>query len=285
MKKPSSSPAANAKGKASPKTKFPSPAPVSASSGSDAAANPTWRALLVDDDAIARSCLRAFLGQHPEVAIVAEASDLASAARAARDHLPNLIFLDIHLDTEDGFSLLPHLPAPPHAPEIVFVTSEKARALQAFEVGAVGYLLKPITAPRLAETLTRLRSPASTAKEALDGTLDQNDTVLLREAGRLHAISIEKISLILAEGSFTHVHLRTGEKLFLSQTIGKWEASLPPALFLRLDRSTLVNRSRITKAEARSRNCTLLHVDPLPAPVELGRIGASRLRKLLLGDK
>jgi len=171
----------------------------------------------------------------------------------------------------------------PQGTEIVFVTSEKDRALQAFEVGAVGYLLKPVTAPRLAETLARLRTPAPAAKEAAPGAFDRNDTILLREAGRLHAIPVEKICLIVAEGSFTHVHLRTGEKLFLSQTIGKWEAALPSSLFLRLDRGILVNRSRIVKAEALSRDRTMLHVDPLAAPVELGRVGASRLRKHLLG--
>ena len=239
-----------------------------------------WRALLVDDDAIARGCLRAFLGQHENIEIVAEADNLADAARAATEHGPNLVFLDIHLGEEDGFSLLPSLT---QAPEIVFVTSEKERALQAFEVGAVGYLLKPVTAPRLAETLARLHSPSAPPTASVSSPaapLEPNDTLLLREAGRLHAIAIEKICLIVAEGSFTHVHLRTGEKLFLSQTIGKWEATLPASLFLRLDRSTLVNRARIAKAHALSRDKTLLHVDPLPAPIELGRIGASRLRKL-----
>jgi len=243
-----------------------------------------WRALLVDDDTIARSCLRAFLGQHPEVEIVAEAADLAGAIRSAGEHAPNLVFLDIHLGEEDGFSLLPHLPHEPGGPAIVFVTSEKERALQAFEVGAVGYLLKPVTAPRLAETLRRLRTPAAAAKKEAPGTLDRDDTLLLREAGRLHAIPVEKICLIVAEGSFTHVHLRTGEKLFLSQTIGKWEATLPASLFLRLDRGTLVHRGRIVKAETLSRDRTLLHLETLTQPVELGRIGASRLRKHFKGN-
>ncbi|SDT87636.1 two component transcriptional regulator, LytTR family [Verrucomicrobium sp. GAS474] len=280
MKKPPAAAAPKVKAKKAAKTP-PSPTQTPAD-------GVRWRALLVDDDTIARSCLRAFLGQHPEVEIVAEAADLASAARASFAHEPNLIFLDIHLGEEDGFSLLPHLASLPVAPEIVFVTSEKERALQAFEVGAVGYLLKPVTAPRLAETLIRLRSPAKAGQgqaPATPGTLDQNDTLLLREAGRLHAIAVEKISLILAEGSFTHVHLRSGEKLFLSQTIGKWEASLPASVFLRLDRSTLVHRYRISKAESLSRDRTLLHIDPLTCPIELGRIGAARLRKFLMGDK
>jgi len=115
---------------------------------------PELRALLVDDEAPARKVLEQLLSLHPNVRVIGEANSVANAADLCRDLQPNLVFLDIQLNDEIGFDLLPKLRP---VPAVIFVTAHAEFAIRAFEVNAVDYLLKPINPQRLASALERIQ--------------------------------------------------------------------------------------------------------------------------------
>src|SRR5690606_4103646 len=111
------------------------------------------RALIIDDERLARNELRRLLGQHPEIEIVGEAQNAREARRAIDDLEPDLLFLDVQMPGENGFELLASLEA---VPLVVFTTAYDEYALRAFEVSALDYLVKPVDPDRLARTVTRL---------------------------------------------------------------------------------------------------------------------------------
>ncbi|SDT93832.1 LytTr DNA-binding domain-containing protein [Verrucomicrobium sp. GAS474] len=121
-------------------------------------------------------------------------------------------------------------------------------------------------------------APQETVGRAATPLAPPAATIVLREGGNHHVVPVEAISLIVAEGNYTHVHLHSGEKFFLTRAIGAWQDILPSLLFLRLDRSILVNRVHIARVESFSPEQTLLHVAAVPSPVRLGRVGGKRLR-------
>lgn len=111
------------------------------------------RAILVDDERLARKRLATMLAEHPEVRVVGEANSVSAAKKLITEIRPNLIFLDIQMPQADGFELIPSLPI---EAAVVFVTAFDQHALRAFESAALDYLLKPVSVERLAETIRRL---------------------------------------------------------------------------------------------------------------------------------
>lgn len=236
------------------------------------------RALLIDDEPPARDLLRRLLDTHADrVEIVGEARSVADAAVLCARLRPELLFLDIHLPGEDGFALLPRLAAP--LPKIIFVTAHDAFAVRAFEVNALDYLLKPVAPARLAAALARLTSPPPPAPAALAAT----DTVLLRSDQNLLAAPVTSITHIEAEENYTRVHLADAPPMLIRRPLAEWEKLIPPALFLRLDRSLLINLSAVRALDTRSRDEALLHLtgrDPA-RPLVLARLASLRLRQAL----
>lgn len=218
------------------------------------------RTVLIDDERLAREELRRLLGAHPEVEIAGEAANVTEALRLLPELRPELVFLDIEMPGRSGFDLLAALP-PPH-PEIVFVTAYDAFALRAFEVNALDYLLKPVHPARLADALARVRrrreDVASDVDEARGGTGGQasgaesrfraDDQVFLREGDRCWFVPVREIVLLEAEGNHTRVWFRDQRPL-LHRALATMEARLPAELFIRANRSQVVNRGFIADVE------------------------------------
>jgi two-component system LytT family response regulator len=245
------------------------------------------RALLIDDEPPAREMLRALLAVHAaRVEIVGEARSVAEAATLCARLRPDLLFLDIHLPREDGFALLPRLASPP--PAIIFVTAHDAFAVRAFEVNALDYLLKPVAPARLAAALDRVGAqtvpppviaPAAPSVPALAPT----DTVLLRSDHLLRAAPVASITHVEAEENYTRVHLADAPPMLVRRPLAEWEKLLPAALFVRVERSLLVNLRAVRALDARSRDEARLHLAGLdPArPLLLARRASLRLRQAL----
>jgi len=228
------------------------------------------RVMLVDDEPLARQGMRQLLADHPEVAVVGEAGQVNEALRLIEREKPDALFLDIRMPGQTGFDLLKQLPRPPR---VVFVTAYSQHAVEAFEVEAVDYLLKPVLPERLALAIRRLRGG--------EEPFAAEDRICLRTPERTVVARWEAVPLLKAEGDFTRVWVVDERPLLICQTLGSFERQLPTPPFARLDRSHLVNVGAIVKWESLSRDEGRLYCRGLSGAVAVGRAAQGRLRELL----
>jgi two-component system LytT family response regulator len=212
------------------------------------------RVLVVDDEPLARERLRSLLAAEPEVALVGECHDGQAAIDAIRALAPDLVFLDVQMPEVTGFDVLAAL-APQEAPAVVFVTAFDHYALDAFEVHALDYLLKPFDRERFARALDRARAHLVRGDHATEQKLvalleDVRAArrgvkrLVVRERGRVFFLKVESIDWIEAAGNYARVHVGKDEHL-LRETMKTLEARLDPAVFVRIHRSAIVNLERV----------------------------------------
>lgn len=203
------------------------------------------RALLVDDEILARVALRQALAAHADIEVVGECGNVQEAAQAIAALTPDLLFLDIQMPGGNGFSLLRD-GAMAELPLLVFTTAFADHALQAFDAKALDYVLKPIDQARFDQAMDRVRkhwcglqrdqgsAPASAHVKRIS----------VQVAERTVVISVADIDWIRADDNYVHIH--AGGKAYLHrETLRHLHASLDPAHFLRIHRSIVVNMDRI----------------------------------------
>ncbi len=198
------------------------------------------RALLIDDEPLARMELRRLLQAHPNLEVVGEADTLNSAQERLGTADYDVVFLDIQLRGGTGFELLEFIS--PHA-EIIFVTAYDRFAVRAFEVNALDYLLKPVTAERLAETLRRVEE--STEPTNASPHLGIEDRVFVKTGAATRFVPVAHIVSIGSCENYTELQLADGQKLMTLRTLKSWEVSLPEALFVRIHRQSIVNLQHV----------------------------------------
>lgn len=235
---------------------------------------PELRAVIVDDEASAREGLQKLLTVHPHVTVVGEANSVANAAMLCADLRPNLLFLDVQLEDEDSFALLPKLVP---VPAIIFVTGYAEFAIRAFEVNAIDYLLKPIDPDRLGEALQRIDhqpQPVFTQK------LKDNDRIYL-SSEQHRMVYVDEISGIEGAGNYTLVRLTNGTTHMVRRAMAEWEEALPKQWFLRPHRCLIINIQAVGKILMTRRTEIGFEVAGFPEPVQLGRRAAARLKRAL----
>jgi two-component system, LytTR family, response regulator len=209
------------------------------------------RAVIVDDEELARHVLRELIAAHPEIEIVAECKNGFEAVKAIGELKPDLIFLDIQMPKLDGFEVL-ELAGTDMA--IVFTTAYDEYALKAFEVHAVDYLLKPFGAERFKTAVDQARQklgrtlPAAEIAQASRAPGEFLERIVVRDGTRVNVIPAEKLDYVEAQDDYVAL-ASEGRKHLKQQTIASLEAALDPARFLRIHRSYLVNLERIAKIE------------------------------------
>lgn len=200
------------------------------------------KALLVDDERLARQELRRLLAAHPDVTIVGEAATVDDAEARLRERAIDLLFLDIKMPGATGFDLLERLE---RVPLLVFTTAYDEFALRAFEVNACDYLLKPIRPDRLASALDKMRTlwsaaPAAAATPAHPRLRSAADRVFLRDCDRCWIVTMGEIVLFEGEGNYARVHFGANRPL-IRTSLNALEARVDPALFFRAGRRHLIN--------------------------------------------
>ena len=241
------------------------------------------RAVLIDDEPLARLELRRLLAAHPYVVVTGEAATLIEARTLLARGGYDLVFLDVQLRGGTGFDALDSVAADAH---IVFVTAYDRYALRAIEVNALDYLLKPVKPERLAESLQRLPAPA-TSTAATDAELPAgpalklDDILHLRTGQRARFTPVSAIAVISAADNYTEVRLADGTKVFLRKSLKAWEDTLPPTHFMRVHRTQIVNLARVTRYERDGEEHTRLFVESLPDPILASRYRWSELRERL----
>lgn len=216
----------------------------------------TLRALVVDDEPVARRRLRALLKSEPRVEIVGECEDGYAALDAIKRLGPDLLFLDVQMPGLDGFDVI-ELLEPDGCPAVIFVTAYDRYAMRAFDVCAADYLLKPFEPRRLGTAVSRAAALAGRGEhQARLHALVENVRAgrplrrfLVRSPGRALAVPAADVESIEAADHYVELRTASGAHL-LRGTISAIERQLDPEVFVRVHRSTIVNVTRV--AELRS---------------------------------
>ena len=187
------------------------------------------RAILVDDEPLARFEMRRLLRAHPEIEIVGEAEDGEEGLALIEELAPEVLFLDVQMPGMTGFDLLEKIDG--DLPEVIFTTAYDQHAIQAFEVNALDYLLKPIAPERLAGALSRLR-----AKRAKN----RSTQVFVRDAGRCWIVRLADIFLLESEGNYTRLWF-AAERPLIRRSLNALELQLDPQRFFRANRRQILN--------------------------------------------
>ena len=206
------------------------------------------RVLVADDEALGRRELRRLLKVHADLEIVAEAEDGDQAAELIEKHSPDLVFLDIRMPGRDGFGVLDALEPP--LPEIVFSTAYDQFAVDAIRRGALDYLLKPVAPEELARAIEKARERigAKGPKLRKDGVLRGSDRIFVRDGKKVMFLEVEKISILESQGNYTKIVSSLGHVL-MHKPIGYFQDRLDPDLFLRANRSIILNLARVSQWE------------------------------------
>jgi two-component system, LytTR family, response regulator len=217
------------------------------------------RAVIVDDEAPARNKIRELLKSDPEVEIIDECSNGREAVQTIAAKNPDLVFLDIQMPELDGFGVLEAI-GPERLPAVVFVTAYDHYAVQAFEVHAVDYLLKPFDRQRFQTALDRakthmqldhkkeLNHRLNSILRELKGPVKQSERFVVKSGGRVFFLKNDEIEWIEAAGNYVRVHVGK-ETHLLRETMNAIAKKLDPALFIRIHRSTFVNVEKIKELQ------------------------------------
>lgn len=212
----------------------------------------SFNAIIIDDEAKARRIMESLIAEHcPQLQIVATADDVLSGVKAIQKHKPDVVFLDIEMPGYTGFQLLDFFDEIDF--QVIFATAYSEYALQAFQVSAVDYLLKPIQIDQLQAAVDKAiklgknaqtRERMDTLKENLEQKIIKK--IALPVSHGLTFVPIQDIIYLEADGSYTHVYLTDGNKLLISKKIKEFENNLNPnTRFFRTHRSFIVNMDHI----------------------------------------
>ena len=218
-----------------------------------------FRALIVDDEPLARRRIKQLLARDPDVEIAGEGGNGRDAIAAIQDLGPDLLFLDVQMPEIDGFDVLEAID-PAKLPFVIFVTAYDQYALRAFEVSAVDYLVKPFDRPRFERALQRAKSRLATERgsdlnrqtlallEELKARSSHIERLVVKAGGRAFFLKTEEIDWIEAEGKYVRLHVGK-ESYLLREAISSMEAQLDPKRFPRIHRSTIVNIDRVRELQ------------------------------------
>jgi len=243
----------------------------------------TLKAVIVDDEELARQLLREYLWEAGGVEVVAECANGFDAVKAIGELKPDLVFLDVQMPKLDGFEVLELIDPPP---AVIFVTAYDQFAMRAFDAHAVDYLLKPFHLERFRKALekarTRLGATRPSAAELTAAARPPGvalERIVVKDGSKVHIIPVEKLDYVEAQDDYVALH--SEKKSYLKQqTIASVEEQLDAKRFVRIHRSYIVNLERIARIEPYtkdSRVAVLLDGTQLP----VSRSGHGKLKGLL----
>jgi two-component system, LytTR family, response regulator len=209
------------------------------------------RAIIIDDERLARAELRKLLQEFPEIEVVDEASNAEEGVQKIDSHNPDLIFLDIQMPGKTGFEMLAELD---HAPLVIFTTAYDEYALKAFEVNALDYLLKPVEPKRLSDALEKLRkanhvSQKGDANAEPAKVLGESDQVFVKDGDRCWFVRLGEVRLFESVGNYAKVFFGPNKPLIL-KSLNALEERLDDKVFFRANRKHIINLRMIEKVES-----------------------------------
>ncbi len=239
------------------------------------------KAVIVDDEALARGYLREMLRAHPEIEIAAECTNGFEAVKAISDNAPDLVFLDIQMPKLDGFEVLELIDP---GPAVVFVTAFDEYAMRAFDAHAVDYLLKPFSAERFERALERARARLGEHTPPVPRPPERRvDRIVVRDGARVHVIPLDRLDYVEAQDDYIALH-SGGKSYMKQQPIAEIEQQLDGKRFVRIHRSVIVSLERVARIEPYGKESRLaILTDGTRLPVS--RAGYARLLDAMEGSR
>lgn len=239
------------------------------------------KAIIIDDEPLARSIVKAYLKNYEDIEIVAECNNGFEGIKSIEEHQPDLLFLDIQMPKINGFEMLELVD---RDVSVIFTTAFDEYAINAFEASAIDYLLKPFTQERFDKSISKWKKSNSEGNTKSIGALineqqSDNRRVVIKENGNIQIIPTEDILYIEAYDDYVKVH--TEEKYYLKKkTMNHYEKSLLKSTFVRIHRSYILNINKLTKIESFEKNsyrATLINGATIP----ISRTSYSELKQIL----
>lgn len=209
------------------------------------------KALIVDDERLARKELNTLLRQFPEIEIIGECNNADDAKEMVEKYRPNLIFLDIQMPEKSGFDLLEELD---NVPEVIFVTAYDEYALKAFDVSALDYVLKPVEEDRLADAIQKVKAKIdakrrnSDLSESPTSRLGSEDQIFIKDGEKCWFVNLAEVRRFESEGNYVRVYFNDS-KPFILRSLNALEERLDDKTFFRANRKYIVNMRWIDKIE------------------------------------
>lgn len=212
------------------------------------------KALLIDDEPLARSIIKEYLQHHPQIEVVQECNDGFEGVKAIMQHQPDLIFLDIQMPKISGFEMLELVEQPP---AVIFTTAFDEYAIKAFENNAVDYLLKPFSRERFDKAISKWTEQKNVPVQKSGTELllqtaaqlpQQNRRIVVKTAGRIRIIPVDEVHYLEAADDYVKIHTKEGS-FIKNRTMGNFEQLLDAQQFVRSHRSYIVNVQFITRID------------------------------------
>ncbi len=241
--------------------------------------NPKKRALIIDDERLARQELKNLLSDFPDIEIVGEAENADEAEKQIDTLKPDILFLDIQMPGKNGFDLINDLD---RSPEIIFVSAYDEYALRAFEVNALDYLLKPVQPERLKEALSKIGQPEKEfERPALQNNqLGEEDQVFVKDGEKCWFVKLGDIRLFESEGNYVRLFFGENRPLIL-RSLNNLDERLNQKVFFRASRKHIINLKWVDKIENWYNGGLLVRLKEGGEKVEISRRQASRLKDLM----
>ena len=204
------------------------------------------RALLVDDERLARAELTRLLDKFPEIEIVSEASNGEEAIELIEEYKPDLVFLDVQMPGMTGFEVLEHLHV---VPNIIFVTAYDEYALKAFEVNALDYVLKPIELSRLEKAIEKVNSKSQKDDIKANHELNHESQIFIKDGEKCWFVKLDKVRMFESEGNYVRLYFDDSKPMIL-KSLNNLEKRLNNKQFFRISRKYIINLTWVEKVEA-----------------------------------
>lgn len=234
-----------------------------------------YKAIIVDDEKLARIDLKDVLKSFEEFEIVGEANSLHSAEVIIKKLHPDVVFLDIQLRGESGFDLLDKID---QELNFIFVTAYDKYAIRAFDVNAIDYLLKPVSEKRIQQTVAKLNHNVHKEPEGLH-KLDYSDVMYLMFNNKYRFLKVNSILAITSNADYTEIYTTDKTHLITRKTMKEWETRLPENHFCRIHRETIVNLAYISKLDDGLSHTHKVYLEGFDRPFLISRRYSAKIKE------
>lgn len=238
------------------------------------------KAIIIDDEPLARMMVKEYLQAYPHITVVEECNDGFEGLKAIQQHQPDLIFLDIQMPKINGFEMLELIDDPPL---VIFTTAFEEYAIRAFDAHAADYLLKPFSKERFAKAMQKLQLQRTNATQAVvEMALQspaQSNRIVVKDNGKIKIIPVAQVQYL--EAADDYVKIIAAEGNFLKKkTMQYFEDSLPPQEFIRIHRSYIINAQLITRIDLHEKDSHLVLLTT-GARLPVSKAGYGKLKEVL----